>query len=76
MSKHGWGSLRGLDRMEAFVARLKPCPFTSHAESRLKLIHGLEAMLPVSGLSFVMSHGYDAQHAGVIQIDDGEGKSV
>ena len=31
---------------------------------------GLQALLPESGLSLVMSHGYDAQYVEVIQIDD------
>jgi hypothetical protein len=37
---------------------------------------GLKALLPVSGLSFVMSHGYDAQRVGVIEVDDGKWKAV
>jgi len=37
---------------------------------------GLEALLPVSGPSFVVSDGYDAQYVGVIQVDDRKGKAV
>jgi hypothetical protein len=36
----------------------------------------LKALLPISGLSFVMSNGYDAQYVGVIQIDDRKWKAV
>ena len=37
---------------------------------------GLKPQLPVSGLSLVVSHGYDAQHVGVIQVNDGKRKVV
>jgi hypothetical protein len=36
----------------------------------------LKPLLPVSGLSLVMGHGYDAQYVGIIQINDGKRKAV
>jgi len=36
----------------------------------------LEARLPVSGLALAMGHGYDAQHVGVIEINDGKRKAA
>jgi hypothetical protein len=56
-------------------AWLKAMPFRI-SRARAPAPHGLEAMLPVSGLSFVMSDGYDAQYVGVIQVDDRKWKAV
>ena len=40
------------------------------------MARSLDPPLPVYGLSLVMSHGYDAQYVGIVQINDGKRKAV